>query len=380
MADPKCGLIQGKTIFLYLVFFRCNSISDGGEGVMFEVSEKDDILTEINFAMNTKPLTKRHSSVETSKLTSLTMQLLKRSLSTGGGGGRSNRGQRRKKGSTLLKSLKPFYSSESNFLKKSGHADDNGVDHIAVHGPNRRSDGRTNSQEPTDMEISRTLCKNRSAPVLDAVVCESSFREASLAYGSRSDTADNGAGKFRQDDCRDVVNKDDKDEYVLCDTSNYIHPQLFNPAQSKMFSVHTIRIESVDEDSNSNNDDNESVEETKVCYLSKSSDMIISCDINLDDCHGDSQSLGMENRGVNYGSMPALKTIPDCKTNISWYERSTHLAVPATCKSNTPSTDSLGCHGSLCTPNPVKAKPNSHSSVQVQSSTAYTTRIWSSQL
>ncbi|XP_035828126.1 uncharacterized protein LOC101854281 [Aplysia californica] len=97
---------------------RCNSISDGGEGVTFDVSENEDILMDMAFTSGgllrpSNSISKRHS-VENSRPAVRTFQKLTRSFSIGGASGSWNK----KKGRDVCSgaSKLPSSVSDSNWL------------------------------------------------------------------------------------------------------------------------------------------------------------------------------------------------------------------------------------------------------------------------
>ncbi|CAL1537955.1 unnamed protein product [Lymnaea stagnalis] len=326
---------------------RCHSISDGGEGVIYDATENDDILMEMGFTADfrpTPPAKKRHHSGDLSRVGTKTLQKLTRSLSIGGGG----RARRKRKCRDPSKALTPFSASEINVMKCGDSGDGPGIGKLRT---GKQKSGRYS--EDLSYLYSDTLLNipvncghsSSSVPMLDKVTQTNggaSLQElegVSVDFGSRLSSAkrDEVAG-HANDACYELLPEardrergkersgPEEDSHGSGKPGCHLH--LINSKQGQLFAVQRLHIELVEEDSNStsNNEDAESL----AGSANGSGDVNnITSDVSGDLCAHQRKST----------TRPLHRTAAVCNSEpVTWYERNHRLSSSPCHKRSSPHT------------------------------------------
>uniref|UniRef100_A0A2C9KEY9 G-protein coupled receptors family 3 profile domain-containing protein n=1 Tax=Biomphalaria glabrata TaxID=6526 RepID=A0A2C9KEY9_BIOGL len=225
---------------------RCSSISDG-EGMTYDYTEKQDILTEMGFISVTKPaaVTKKRSKAgELGRRGSSTLQKLTRSWSIGAG----SRVRKKRQSLETPRSFVPFSSSESNFV----HDSDFEV-----------LDGRAGTNYPKGNACSNALSYIYSADATENCGLQNSLmpksHNATQTFNSKNAFLKRGSSlKYNAHHKESSFVGDDLDGRGRRMDYRW-QGRLLNSKQAKLFAVHQLHIEMVEEDSNSNVEDTESL-------------------------------------------------------------------------------------------------------------------------
>ncbi|KAH9505704.1 Gamma-aminobutyric acid type B receptor subunit 2 [Bulinus truncatus] len=292
---------------------RCNSISDG-DGVVYDSSENDDILTEMGYPSTLKPAPsskKSGQAGEANRRGSKTFQKLTRSWSIGAG----SRIRRKRKSLETSSTFLPFSSSESNFMNSKDHQNSHFASGANV--PNC-SDDMTYLRTDTGISLlvdGRCSRGDSSVPMLNKITQTSSGKEVfTKRLASFKSNKQSRECLSREGDDSDKRGRPKKG--LLSSTGS--------TRQGRLFSVHQLRIEMVEEDSTSNNEDTESLAGSSTGCMSPSNELSSARSNQvLASTTGSQQKTFSQNNPVTwFGELKSPSACPAITMYLTPYEHS----------------------------------------------------------